>query len=66
MTPRRRAAGIAIGCIMVRLSFATSMKFIQLQHFFLSLVSGLDVTQNISTAERALTVSGHTKKTPPN
>jgi hypothetical protein len=36
---------------MVRLFFATSMKFIQHQHFFLSLVTGLDVTQNISTAE---------------
>jgi hypothetical protein len=27
------------------------LKFIQDQHFFLSLVTGLDVTQNISTAE---------------
>jgi hypothetical protein len=27
------------------------MKFIQHQHFYLSLVTGLDVTQNISTAE---------------
>ena len=40
-----------IGCIMVRLVFATSMKLIQRQHFYLSLVTGLDVTQNISTAE---------------
>jgi hypothetical protein len=52
-----------IGCIMVRLFFATSLKFIQLQHFYLSLVTGsddsdeyqtpseLDVTRNISTAE---------------
>src|SRR5580765_4542338 len=37
--------------IMVRLAFATSMKIIQHQHFSLSLVTGLDVTQNISTAE---------------
>ncbi len=37
--------------IMVRLFFATSLKFIQHQHFYLSLVTGLDVTQNISTAE---------------
>jgi hypothetical protein len=36
---------------MVRLVSATSMKFIHLQHLFLSLVTGLDVTQNISTAE---------------
>ena len=41
----------AIGFIMVRLVFATSMMFIQDQHFYLSLVTGLDVTQNISTAE---------------
>jgi hypothetical protein len=27
------------------------LKFIQHQHFYLSLVTGLDVTQNISTAE---------------
>jgi hypothetical protein len=27
-------------------------KFIQHQHFYLSLVTGLDVTQNISTSER--------------
>ena len=27
------------------------LKFIQHPHFFLSLVTGLDVTQNISTAE---------------
>jgi hypothetical protein len=36
---------------MVRLVFATLMKFIRHQHFFLSLITGLDVTQNISTAE---------------
>jgi hypothetical protein len=40
-----------ISCIMVRLFFATSMKIIHHQHFYLSLVTGLDVTQNISTAE---------------
>jgi hypothetical protein len=40
-----------IGCIMVRLVFATTMKFIQHQHFFLSLVTRAEGTQNISTAE---------------
>jgi hypothetical protein len=36
---------------MVRLVLATSMKFIQHQHLFLYLVTGLGGTQNISTAE---------------
>jgi len=36
---------------MVRFFFVTSIKFIQRQYFFLSLVTGLNVTQNISTAE---------------
>ncbi|HKC35315.1 MAG TPA: hypothetical protein VKB95_04605, partial [Chitinophagaceae bacterium] len=40
-----------IVCIMVRLVFATSMKYIKLQHFHLSLIAGAEVTQNISTAE---------------
>jgi hypothetical protein len=40
-----------IGCIMVRMFFARSIEFIQLRHFYLPLVTGLDVTQNISTAE---------------
>jgi hypothetical protein len=42
---------ITIGFIMVDLSLQRQLKFIQHQHFFLSLITGLDVTQNISTAE---------------
>ena len=44
-----------ISCIMVRLVFATSMKFIQLQHFFLSLATGLN-WHRISAQQKALTV----------
>jgi hypothetical protein len=43
-----------ISCIMVRLFFATSLKFIQLQHFYLSLVTGL-TNHRISAQQKALT-----------
>jgi hypothetical protein len=36
---------------MVRLFFATSLEIYSASQFYLSLVTGLDVTQNISTAE---------------
>jgi hypothetical protein len=39
-----------IGYIVMRLFFGTSMKFMQHYEFFLSLVTGLSVTQNISSA----------------
>jgi hypothetical protein len=42
---------LLISFIMVRLSSQHQLKFIQHQHFYLSLVTGLTVTQNISTAE---------------
>jgi hypothetical protein len=40
-----------IGYIMVRLFFATSIEVYSASQLYLSLVTGLDVTQNISTAE---------------